>query len=155
MIFLLYRFSQDDFYLYRYNNSDTNVSNYVMELERITQYERQIEGLCKLLEDHPTKSCNLIPEQLKLIITDVRAMEQLLPNEMIGMRKKWGLFDFVGEINSILWGTLAASDGVYFNEQIDRLAKNQNQQQDLIKKQTSIIKSAVEVQKEMVKNQVL
>lgn len=43
----------------------------------------------------------------------------------------------------------------FFNEQIDRLAKNQMQQSDLIKKQTTIIKSSVEVQQEAVKTQEL
>lgn len=131
----------------------TNITNYVMELNRIIEYEVQIESLCEVIKNHSTRSCALVPEQLKLIIADIRSMEQLLPNAIKGKRQKRGLFNFVGEINSFLFGTLARSDGLYFNEQIDRLSKNQIQQHDLIKKQTSIIKSSIEVQKEMVKNQ--
>lgn len=95
----------------------------VTELAKISAYERQFKGLCKVIRTHPTKSCALIPEQSKLIIGDRRSMEQLLLRGRNSKRRR--LFDFVGEINSILWDTLAKSDGDFHNKQIDRLAKNQ------------------------------
>lgn len=80
----------------------------------------------------------------------------MLPtNTSANHRGKRGVLNFVGEIQSILFGTLAQSDGQYFNEQIDRLTKNQIQQNDLIKKQTTIIMSSIEAQQEAIRTQEL
>lgn len=118
-----------------------NLTDYLTELEQFRCFERQIEGLCEMLKDHPTKACALVPERLKLIINDAESLSELLPNKHQKLRKRRGVLDFVREIQSILFGTLAQSDGRFLNKQIDRLAKNQIQQNDLIKSQTSIIRN--------------
>lgn len=129
-----------------------NMSDYLTELGRLRYYESKIEDLCEKLNEHTTKSCTLIPEQLKLIIKDIESLSHLFPTKQ--QRRRRGVVNFVGEIQSILFGTLAQSDGKYFNEQIERLSQNQKHQNALMKKQTSIIKSSIESQKEIVLTQI-
>lgn len=44
----------------------------------------------------------------------------------VSLRKKRGVFNIVGEVHKILWGTLAASDIDYINNEIDKLYKQNN-----------------------------
>lgn len=131
-----------------------NLTDYMSELGKINCYTKQVEELCDLLGTHRSKSCNLIPEQLDLIMKDANSLGGLLPIKQSASRKKRALLEFIGEIQSSLFGTLAASDGRFYNEQIQRLAANQIQQQDLIKKQTTVLKSSIETQTVAVRAQI-
>ena len=56
---------------------------------------------------------------------------------------KRSVFDFVGQITKILFGTLDSTDADYYNEQIDLVYNNTKQLTDLYKKQISIIQSTI------------
>ncbi|XP_067204288.1 uncharacterized protein [Linepithema humile] len=60
-----------------------------------------------------------------------------------GARVKRGVFDFVGQISKILFGTLDSSDANYYNEQIDLVYNNSKQLTELYKKQISIMRSTI------------
>lgn len=62
-----------------------NISNYRLDFGRIIMYESHIGRLYSLLKAHHSKSCALIPEQLKLIIKDIVSLNILLP---INQRKE-------------------------------------------------------------------
>lgn len=70
-------------------------------------------------------------------------------NDLIGrsndvtFRAKRGVFDFVGQIAKILFGTLDSTDADYYNEQIDLAYNNSKQLTDLYKKQISIIQATI------------
>lgn len=72
-------------------------------------------------------------------------------NDLIGrsddvnnkQRKKRGVFDFVGQIAKILFGTLDSTDADYYNDQIDLVYNNSKQLTDLYKKQINIIQSTI------------
>lgn len=130
-----------------------NLTDFMADLGKIECYGKQVKELCELLKQHPTKSCNLIPEQLDWIIKETGSLGKLLPVKKPVNRRKRGILNFMGEIQSVMFGTLAASDGEFYNEQIRRLSENQIQQQDLIKKQTSVLKASVEAQKESIEAQ--
>jgi len=51
-----------------------------------------------------------------------------------GTRIKRGVFDFVGQIAKILFGTLDSSDADYYNKQIDLVYNNSKQLTNLYKK---------------------
>jgi hypothetical protein len=60
-----------------------------------------------------------------------------------GARIKRGVFDFVGQIAKILFGTLDSSDADYYNKQIDLVYNNSKQLTNLYKKQISIMRSTI------------
>lgn len=72
-------------------------------------------------------------------------------NDLIGrsddeknkQRLKRGVFDFVGQIAKVLFGTLDSSDAEYYNEQIDLTYNNSRQITNLYKKQISIIQATI------------
>jgi hypothetical protein len=72
-------------------------------------------------------------------------------NDLIGRsdveedKQRWkrGVFDFVGQIAKILFGTLDSSDAEYYNEQIDLTYNNSKQLTNLYKKQISIIQATI------------
>lgn len=130
-----------------------NISSYMEELNNIIHYEMELEKLCDYLKDHPSKSCDLIPEQLKLVIKDTTSLSSLLPGVQENKRKRRGLFNFIGDFQSIMFGTLSESDARFYDEQISRLAANQIQNNDLIKKQTSIMKASIAAQAEATQKQ--
>lgn len=60
-----------------------------------------------------------------------------------GTRNRRGVFDFVGQISKILFGTLDSSDADYYNEQIDLVYNNSKQLTELYKKQISVMQSTL------------
>ncbi|XP_067207020.1 uncharacterized protein [Linepithema humile] len=58
-------------------------------------------------------------------------------------RVERGVFDFVGQIEKVLFGTLDSSDANYYNKQIDLAYNNSKELTNLYKKQVSIIKSTI------------
>lgn len=125
-----------------------NLTVYKMEMNKVIIMEKQIEDMCDQLINHPadhsTRSCDLVPKQLKFIIQDIKSLSKLLPFKNINKSKR-GILNFIGEIQSVLFGTLAASDAEFYDDQINKLSRNQIQSHDLIKQQTSIIKSSLEL----------
>lgn len=70
-------------------------------------------------------------------------------NDMLGRptqpehRFKRGVFNFVGQIAKILFGTLDSSDADYYNNQIDRAYNNSKELTNLYKKQINVIQSSI------------
>lgn len=72
-------------------------------------------------------------ERLKRKLINVKINRQTI-NDLVGRldeksdryRSKRGVFDFVGQISKILFGTLDSSDADYYNEQIDLVYNNSN-----------------------------
>lgn len=48
-------------------------------------------------------------------------------------RKKRGMFNYIGELNEILFGTMDEDDGKYYNEQIKLLEQNSEDMNTLLK----------------------
>ncbi|XP_020298131.1 uncharacterized protein LOC109862475 [Pseudomyrmex gracilis] len=54
-------------------------------------------------------------------------------------RSKRELFDFVGEVSKTLFGTLDDTDAAYYNQELDKLYKNQRNLVQYVQNQTSMI----------------
>lgn len=89
-------------------------------------------------------------ERLQRGLASLKADRETI-NDLIGRsnnikdehRWKRGVFDFVGQIAKILFGTLDSSDAEYYNEQIDLAYNNSKQVTNLYKKQISIIQATI------------
>lgn len=56
---------------------------------------------------------------------------------------KRGIFNPVGELHKILWGTLSNSDAEYYNNEIDKLYNHTNNLASIVQNQTRIIKHTI------------
>lgn len=72
---------------------------------------------------------------------------QQLQNSLFNnvFRKKRGLFNIVGEVHKILWGSLAASDIEYFNAEIDKLYNHTNDAISFVSNETRITQDILDV----------
>jgi hypothetical protein len=59
------------------------------------------------------------------------------------VRIKRGIFNFIGEISKILFGTLDNEDAVYYNEQIKQSEENSEDISKLLKQQLFVVKSSL------------
>lgn len=126
------------------------------EKEKILKfYTNKIEVLCyKLYADDITCSGLQELQRIERKITALKSDKETI-NDMVGRsddelrfdsrgaRVKRGVFDFVGQIAKILFGTLDSSDADYYNEQIDLAYNNSKQLTNLYKKQISIMQSTI------------
>jgi hypothetical protein len=60
-----------------------------------------------------------------------------------GKRKRRGIFNFVGELSKILFGTMGDDDAKYYNEQIELFEQGSEDMTALTKEQLSVVKSAL------------
>ena len=60
-------------------------------------------------------------------------------------RVKRGLFNPIGSVHKFLWGSLSASDGDYYNSEIDKLYNHTNQLSLLVSNETVILKKTLEL----------
>ncbi|XP_072758657.1 uncharacterized protein [Anoplolepis gracilipes] len=117
-------------------------------------YIHKIEILCYNLYGNNISRSGL--QELQCIerkLTAIKADREIL-NDMIGRfddkplnnrsaKVKQGVFNFIGQISKILFGTLDSYDADYYNEQIDLVYNNSKQLANLYKKQISIMQSTI------------
>jgi hypothetical protein len=58
-------------------------------------------------------------------------------------RKKRGLFDFVGKVSKILFGTMDEDDAQYYNDQIEHFERSSDSLTHLLKQQLTIVRSTL------------
>lgn len=124
-----------------------DLKNYSEEYNTILKFYDQILNLCvnsrlhnaqlPLCEFYHNKALNVT---LQNINSHVALTSELLGKEH---RNKRGLFNAIGTISKTLFGTLDADDAKFYSDHISQLETNQNHLLDLLKQQTSIIKSTV------------
>jgi hypothetical protein len=64
-----------------------------------------------------------------------------------GKRTKRGLFNFIGELSKILFGTMDEDDAKYYNKQIKLFQQNSEDMDALLKQQLSVVRSSLEAVK--------
>ncbi|XP_047004856.1 uncharacterized protein LOC124623110 [Schistocerca americana] len=64
---------------------------------------------------------------------------------MSGRRQKRGIFNFVGEISKILFGTLDDADAAYYKTHIDRMEARSEQLSKLSKEQVAVARATLTV----------
>ncbi|KAK2575266.1 hypothetical protein KPH14_012823 [Odynerus spinipes] len=59
-------------------------------------------------------------------------------------RTRRGVFDFVGDVSKILFGTMSSADAEYYNKEIDLVHNDNKHNAELFKNQTQILKVVLE-----------
>lgn len=122
-----------------------NISDFDQQLLKLKQHEKQITQVCNLMSPYSV-SCGTIRYKLASIIKEIELYRRLLPESNTNKRVKRGWFNIVGEMQKSAFGTLANSDAEFYDNQIRRLATNQINEHDLLRKQTAIIRSNIDLQ---------
>jgi hypothetical protein len=70
-------------------------------------------------------------------------LEEITGQEIGGKRKKGVVFNFIGELSKILFGTMDEDDAKYYNEQIKLFEQNSEDMNTLLKQQLSVVRSSL------------
>ena len=71
-------------------------------------------------------------------------LKEITGQETGGKRKKRGVFNFIGELSKILFGTVDDDDDTkYYNEQIKFFEQNSEDMNTLLKQQLSVVRSSL------------
>jgi hypothetical protein len=105
----------------------STTTNQLATLESNVGY---IEQLCARTDLKSWTACNHLDELTSTRLRQVRETGRLVAN-IVGRddgkhRRKRGLFDFVGKVSKVLFGTLDGVDTQYYNEQTEHFEQNSN-----------------------------
>jgi len=82
-------------------------------------------------------------EQLNRLTKTEGLLKEITGQETGGKRKRRGIFNFIGELSKILFGTLDEDDAKYYNEQIKLFEQNSEDMNTLLKQQLAMVRSSV------------
>jgi hypothetical protein len=115
--------------------------------DEIENYMTHINKLCTEIAVQNWTDCYHFPEIARDKLMQIKKTEGLImditdhPSEPT--RRKRGVFNFVGEISKILFGTMDDEDAGYYNEQIERFEENSDDITKLLKQQLYVVKSSL------------
>jgi hypothetical protein len=124
-----------------------DLSKFNNETITIRQYIHQVDMLCQMSVVRNWTGCAHFSGDARDSLNQLTRTEKLL-KEMTGQqtkgnRKKRGVFNFIGEISKILFGTMDEGDARYYNEQIKLFEENSEDVNALLKQQLSVVKSSL------------
>jgi len=129
------------------NSIYVNIGKMNNQSNNLDQYIKHINRLCQEIEVQNLTDCHHFRDTAKEKLTLLRKTEELLwevtDNRPRGTRRNRGLFNFIGEVSKVLFGTMDDDDAKYYNEQIKRFEENSNDITGLLKQQLSVVKSAL------------
>jgi hypothetical protein len=85
----------------------------------------------------------IVRDKLNQIEGSEELLKDLIESDITPRRRRRGIFNFIGEISKVLFGTLDSDDANYYNDQIRRFEENGEDIADLMKQQLSIIKASL------------
>lgn len=133
-----------------------NLTCYEEEYSNLQQMVSSVEQLCHHLSTdnssihhsdifNVTKDCGPITEEINVIMTEIEEFNSrwFYNKKKIGSREKRGLLNIIGEVSKALFGTLSESDAEEYLKEFENLKKSGALRDQILKKQTSIIQSSV------------
>ena len=113
----------------------------------LRQYVQHVELLCHASVIRNWTGCAHFGEECKDRLDQISKAEILLKEmtgqNLIGKRRRRGVFNFIGELSKILFGTMDDDDAKYYNEQIKAFEQNSGDLTTLMKQQVSVVKSSL------------
>jgi hypothetical protein len=113
----------------------------------VGQYIKHIKQLCQETEIRNWTGCNHFADSARDKFRQVQKAEDLLvditDNRYSNKRSKRGVFNFIGEVSKILFGTLDDDDAKFYNEQIRHFEENSDSLTNLLKQQLIVVKSTL------------
>lgn len=105
-----------------------------------------LSKVCNSTNDKTTKGCLESPtiEVIRQRLDRIDNRRARLMNIINYVpRSKRGVFDFVGDISKVLFGTLGNSDAEYYNQEIDKIHDDNERLSVLVRNQTTIVKGII------------
>lgn len=117
------------------------------QMDTISSYVEYVNRLCLRIDLRSWTACHHLDELTLTKLRQVRESERLIAS-MAGRRdmesrKKRGLFDFVGKVSKVLFGTMDEDDAQYYNDQIEHFERSSDSLTHLLKQQLTIVRSTL------------
>jgi hypothetical protein len=113
----------------------------------IAQYIKHINKLCQDIAVQNWTDCHHFPELSREKLQQIKRTENLIldvaEHKVRNTRRRRGVFNFIGEISKVLFGTLDNEDAMYYNEQIKHVEENSDDLTKLLKQQLVIVRSTL------------
>jgi hypothetical protein len=113
----------------------------------LRQYIHHVEMLCQMSVIRNWTGCAHFSDDARGRLNQLTGTEDLLREitgrQTGGNRKRRGVFNFIGELSKILFGTMDEDDARYYNEQIKLFEQNSEDTNTLLKQQLSVMKSSL------------
>ena len=113
----------------------------------IRQYIHHVDMLCQMSVIRNWTGCAHFSEDARSRLSRLTQTEGLLKEitgqQIGGKREKRGVFNFIGELSKILFGTMDEDDAKYYNDQIKHFEQNSEDINALLKQQLSVVKSSL------------
>jgi len=124
-----------------------NLNKIDSETLTLKKYVHHVDVLCHMSVIRNWTGCAHFGNDAKARLDQLAKTESLLREitgqETGGKRKKRGVFNFIGELSKILFGTMDEDDAKFYNEQIKLFEQNSEDMDALLKQQLSVVKSSL------------
>ena len=110
----------------------------------LRQYVQHVNALCQMTVIRNWTGCAHFGSDVRERLNQLTKTEGLLKEitgQETGGKKKRGVFNFIGELSKILFGTMDEDDAKYYNEQIKLFEQNSEDTNTLLKQQLSVVRS--------------
>jgi hypothetical protein len=113
----------------------------------LRQYILHVEMLCQPSIIRNWTGCAHFSDDARGRLNRLTRTEDLLREitgrQMGGKRKRRGVFNFIGEVSKVLFGTMDEDDAHYYTEQIKRFEQNSEDTTTPLKQQMSVMKASL------------
>jgi hypothetical protein len=111
----------------------------------LEKYKNNINKLCQEVEIRNWTQCNHVHEIANDKFYQVQSTEKLLLDityhKYSRKRVRRVVFNFIGEVSKILFGTMDDDDAKYYNEHTRLFEENSDSMTNLLKQQLYVVKS--------------
>jgi hypothetical protein len=125
----------------------TNLKGIDSQSKELEQYIKHITRLCQDVIVQNWTDCQHFPEISRTRLLQIKRTEDLIigvtEHRPKNARKRRGVFNFIGEISKVLFGTLDNDDATYYNEQIKHFEENSDDLTKLLKQQLVVVRSTL------------
>jgi hypothetical protein len=124
-----------------------NLKEISSQSNEIEQYIKHIDKLCQELVVQNWTDCYHFSEISRNKLQQVKRTENLITDisdhKLNKIRKRRDVFNFIGEISKILFGTMDKDDAKYYNAQIKHFEENSDDITKLLKQHLVVVKSTL------------
>lgn len=121
-----------------------DLSDYYNQVDRLTMCAQKMTSMCEQMEKDPL--CNMETTLLMQHINEMQIDKETIESfQQTHNRRRRAPLEILGKISNLLFGIMDADSAREYNEKINSLQNNENEINEFIKEQTSIIEAQVRI----------
>ena len=124
-----------------------NLEEEKIEIDSLRSYISHVDKLCNSVEIKNWTGCthfgSLVTDRFCRLETSAGILIDIIGDKIGESRGRRGLFNFIGEVSKVLFGTMDDSDAEFYDEQIRHFESNAEDTTDLMKQQIYVMKSTL------------